>query len=531
MIAGRCTNLPTQCKKAASGEAVPMSSPDMRCPECGARLLAVKKPSSPLLPLAIGGAAFVALGGLLFGIWHYWPSGSERPPATSPVTAEAVKPQLPSEQQPAPVTPAPKPQPQPQRASLIHLQGSNTIGAELGPKLAQGYLRLIGDTDVRIERNTGAPEEATIVGRRGDREEEITVSAHGSKTAFEGLAGGVAGVGMASRRIKPDERQTLMSEGDMTSPACEHVLALDGIAVVVNHANQINALSKDQLKEIFSGAIQDWSEVGGAPGRIAIFARDDKSGTYDTFAASVLGGARLRPDAKRYEDSSALASAVDLDANGIGFIGLPYIGPTKALAVSDKSARALVPNRLTVATEDYVLSRRLYLYTPASSGNPAVQRFVEFALSPAGQALVEETGFVSLTIRSDRTQAPQAAPSEYRTIATSSERLSTDFRFDFNSAALDNRALRDTSRLVDFLVASHTPADRIVLVGFTDNIGGAPANLRLSKMRAQAVADELKPAGITVGQVTGFGDALPVADNTTDDGRQKNRRVEVFLRP
>ncbi len=111
---------------------------------------------------------------------------------------------------------------------------------------------------------------------------------------------------MASRKIKPAEQAMLAALGDMTSPACEHVLALDGIAILVNKGNPINSLSRKQIQAIFSSQTKDWSEVGGRPGHIELFARDDRSGTYDTFKTLVLESAPLFHDAKRFEDSSAL---------------------------------------------------------------------------------------------------------------------------------------------------------------------------------------------------------------------------------
>src|SRR5208283_1904719 len=101
---------------------------------------------------------------------------------------------------------------------------------------------------------------------------------------------------------------------------------------------------------------------------------------------------QLSATAKRFEDSRALSDAVAGDASGIGFVGLPYIGSAKAVPVADAGAEPLLPTRMTVATEDYLLSRRLHLYTPASPSNPWTLKFVEFALSKAGQDVVGGEG-------------------------------------------------------------------------------------------------------------------------------------------
>jgi phosphate transport system substrate-binding protein len=87
-----------------------------------------------------------------------------------------------------------------------------------------------------------------------------------------------------------------------------------------------------------------------------VYARNSKSGTYDTFQNLVLGSRSLVATAARIEDSRELSDRVAADADGIGFVGLPYFRNTKAVAVSDASTKPLLPTRLTVSTEDYVLS-------------------------------------------------------------------------------------------------------------------------------------------------------------------------------
>src|SRR5262249_53890776 len=153
----------------------------------------------------------------------------------------------------------------------------------------------------------------------------VEIHSHGSSTAFADLQNSRADVGLSSRRIEAEEIQKLTSFGDMTSPATEHILGLDGIAVIVNRENPVDSLTKEQVAKIFSGEITDWAQVKG-PGRpIKIFARDDKSGTFDSFKALVLGSAKLASGATRFEDSAALSDAVAREPAGIGFIGLPYI--------------------------------------------------------------------------------------------------------------------------------------------------------------------------------------------------------------
>jgi phosphate transport system substrate-binding protein len=411
---------------------------------------------------------------------------------------------------------------------LLRLSGSNTVGAVLGPRLAQAFMTETGDANVAIVPGPAA-DETRIVGQRGEKREVIAVSAHGSATAFTDMARGATEIGMASRRIKPAEARTLAAAGDMTDEGHEHVLALDGIAVIVNPANNVASFTITQLHDIFSGTITDWAQVGGPPGKIHILARDNQSGTFDTFKALVLGTAKISADARRIEDSRELSMDVSADQNAIGFIGLPYVLAARAVPIADTGATALLPNRLTVGTEDYPLARRLFLYTGAPGGNPLVARFTEFALSPAGQAIAEEAGFVALTVKPEAAVVPQGAPDRLRQLIGHATRLSTNFRFQPNSTLLDNRGQRDLDRLVNFAVSAHATPGQIILVGFADNQGKASSSLTISRKRAEAVAAGLAERGLPVKQLAAFGADLPVADNGTEEGREKNRRVEVYI--
>src|SRR5271163_1788270 len=121
---------------------------------------------------------------------------------------------------------------------ILRLSGSNTIGAGLAPALAEQFLRQQGATDVKTfpgDRDDEVRVQGVLPGDRAPK--AIEIHAHGSATAFEDLADGQADIGMASRKIKTEEVGRLASLGDMTSPACEHILGLDGIAIIVSRKN------------------------------------------------------------------------------------------------------------------------------------------------------------------------------------------------------------------------------------------------------------------------------------------------------
>jgi phosphate transport system substrate-binding protein len=420
--------------------------------------------------------------------------------------------------------------PKPASTTLVRLHGSNTIGAELAPALAEAFLQRRTGARTVVRKRT-APDEMTVEARDVDRVlEAIEIHAHGSATAFQDLGAGSCDIGMSSRRIHDDEAEKLAPLGNMASAASEHVIALDGIAVVVNPTNPVTTLTKAQIADVFAGKLRSWSDLGGAAQPIAVRARDDKSGTFDTFKHMVLGGRALAPDAGRYESSEALSDAVAEDSRAIGFIGLPYIRSAKPVLVQDGKALPLLPSPTTVATEDYALARRLYLYVPI--GAPGAARdLVDFALSEDGQRAVQAAGFVDLRPRCDQNASRCASCTrEVRETVRGACRLSVDFRFDRGTTQLDTRALSDLQRIVAMMERPENAGKSVVLLGFDDAKDTRANAVALSVRDATIVATQLRARGLHVETVKGLGPDMPVAEDATDEGRERNRRVEVWLR-
>lgn len=428
------------------------------------------------------------------------------------------------------VAAAPLPAELPEPALRLH--GSNTIGESLAPALVEGLLRQQGYTDIRLIAGKQAVERILYAFPQGTLPElAIELHAHGSGTAFEGLQQGAADIGMASRPIKGSEAESLLPlYGDLRSYAGEHVLALDGLAVIVHPGNPLGTLSSTQIAELFSGAIRDWSEIGGTPGPVTVYARDDHSGTYDTFKSLVLSPhkVKLAEQAHRFESSTELSDRVTADTGAIGFIGLPYVRQAKLVAVNETDdSLPITPTSFTIGTEDYPLSRRLFFYAPPNSSHPLAAALVNFALSQEGQNIVEKTGFISQNIRVELPRIDDSFPVDYQQLTDQAKRLSLNFRFQLNSDQLDNKGQRDLQRLTDYLRANRS--QRVMLLGFTDNIGKPEYNRQLSQRRAETLEQSLISLGIYPWSVQGFGDAIPLASNATREGQYKNRRVEVWV--
>jgi outer membrane protein OmpA-like peptidoglycan-associated protein len=139
--------------------------------------------------------------------------------------------------------------------------------------------------------------------------------------------------------------------------------------------------------------------------------------------------------------------------------------------------------------------------------------------------------FSSQTIQLVSPAVPADAPPGYANDVNGAAKLNIIFRFRPGSTQLDTKALADLKRLGDLLRNSTYQGRHVLLFGFSDNFGGNRTNLRLSKQRAQVVAEQLQNSGLVPSLVTGYGKALPIAPNETEEGREQNRRVEVWLRP
>jgi phosphate transport system substrate-binding protein len=498
----------------ASSPTIP--SPPVSSPSLGGaptRSLATSLPTAPRRGAWMVGAALAVAAVIVAVLVLHGPKKEAAMAASAPPPASQ-----------------PLPPPPPVKPPLVRLHGSNTIGAELVPALAEAYLAKKTGAKVIVRKRTG-PDEVSVEARDGDQlVDSIEVFAHGSATAFEDLASSRCDIGMASRRVKAEEAKKLGAMGDMESAGSEHVIALDGIAIVVNPSNPIVKLTKAQLADLFSGTVRDWQGVGGSSHPVAVYARDDKSGTYDTFKNLVLRDKPLLKEAKRFESSEELSDAVAGDAGGIGFIGLPYVRSAKAVMVQEAGSVPLLPSPLTVSTEDYPLARRLYLYSP--SGAPVTSReFIDFALSEEGQRVVKSSGFVDLTpqCNASASRCTTCTP-QYRDAVRNACRLSVNFRFNSGSTALDTRALRDLQRIVTLMGRPESASRALLLFGFSDAQGDGAQTVSLSQQRAALVADQLRARGLFVDSTLGFGAAMPVADDSTEEGRQKNRRVEVWLR-
>jgi len=228
----------------------------------------------------------------------------------------------------------------------------------------------------------------------------ISVTGGGSGTGIAALINGTVDIANASREIKEEEIQDAVENG--IDPV-EYVIARDAIAVIVNPDNPINQLTLQQVSAIYSGEIDNWSELGGDDRPIVRLSRETNSGTHVYFLETVLrlgdeeNTTLFSTDTLLLPSSEGIIAEVSDNPNAIGYDGLGYVTPeVKVLAIAKTaSSQYIYPSGDTVNSNEYPIARDLYMYT-ASNPNDTLLAYLKWILSPEAQDIVTELGFVSV---------------------------------------------------------------------------------------------------------------------------------------
>ena len=220
-------------------------------------------------------------------------------------------------------------------------------------------------------------------------EVNITVSESGSGNGAKSLINGACDVATMSRPMKNSETKAAQDAGILP---IEHIVAMDGIALIVHPSNPVAGLSIEQVAAIYTGKIKNWKELGGPDKPIVVISRDTNSGTYETFETMVLKGAKLAGSTEYVGSNGAIRQRVMSTEAAIGYAGFAFVEGVKALKVNDA-----MPTPETVTAKTYPVARPLYMYT---NGRPkqgtALYDFVNLCNEPQGKKIIEDTGFVPL---------------------------------------------------------------------------------------------------------------------------------------
>jgi len=227
----------------------------------------------------------------------------------------------------------------------------------------------------------------------------ISVTGGGSGTGIAALMNGTVDLANASRQMKEEELAQAQQAG--YSPM-EFVVARDAIAVIVHPQNPVDHLTLEQISLIYRGKINNWSEVGGEDRPIVRLSRETNSGTHVYFLETVLRLGNkddktiFSADTLLMPSSEGIIAEVSDNPNAIGYDGLGYVtADVKTIAVSaDPNGPFVLPSVETVNNGQYPIARDLYMYTLQNPPTGLVKAYLDWLLSPSGQAIVTELGFV-----------------------------------------------------------------------------------------------------------------------------------------
>jgi phosphate transport system substrate-binding protein len=220
----------------------------------------------------------------------------------------------------------------------------------------------------------------------------ITLEGAGSSTGIKALFNNQTDIANASRWLKDSELKLMNEEGRYFVP---FIIGYDGIAIIVNPSLPLDSITTDQLKKLYTGEITNWSQIDPElpSTRIVLYSRDTASGTYEYFVESVLEGERLVPYTQMLPSNRAEVEQVSQNENAIGYVGMAYVtDEVKALKVN-----SVEPSLKNVNSGEYPISRPLFMFLEATNGLPKglAWEFLQFGLSPKGQSLVLDVGYVN----------------------------------------------------------------------------------------------------------------------------------------
>jgi phosphate transport system substrate-binding protein len=250
-------------------------------------------------------------------------------------------------------------------AETLQLEGSTTVGP-IADAFAEHFKSIYSDLDITVKKTGSGDGAAALVDGRCD-------------------------IANMSRFMKEKEFAKAVENG--VFPVA-HVVAMDGVCVVVHPSNPVKALKKTQVRDIYTGKIKNWRQVGGPNMPIVVISRDTSSGTYETFHNLVMEKQEMASNVEYVNANPQAHARVKTTRGAIGYVGLGFVDSSvKALTID-----GVMPTRRTIASGVYPVTRPLYMFT---NGYPKLgsmaHKFCAFYLTERGQELVDAKGFVPLT--------------------------------------------------------------------------------------------------------------------------------------
>ncbi|MEM7631940.1 MAG: phosphate ABC transporter substrate-binding/OmpA family protein [Pseudomonadota bacterium] len=438
----------------------------------------------------------------------------------------------------------------------VSVSGSATMGSVLLPALLEGFALRNGYTAHRFETDEQTYTYELRSEADGKPVARFYIWVSNTDEGFADLLANDADIVMALREIRPDERQRAREAGlgDLTQANRSRVLSLDAMVPIVAPANPVDTISPTALAEVLAGRIVNWLALGGADAPIALHLPGAQTGLGQAVEDDIMGpvGFALAEGIARYDRGSALVAAVGRDPFGLGIASFADIGNARALSLTGPCGFSLSATRGTIKTEDYPLTAPMFLYLPARRLPKVARDFLAYTRGASAQVVIRRAGFVdqapeevSIDAQGYRfanavtAAGPEVSLEELQRMTRTlypMARLSISFRFETGSVRLDAQSRSNVQQLARALEQGKYDARQMLLVGFSDGDGPAEINRNIALRRAEAVRRALMAAAETANfdridlGVDAFGEALPMACDDSEWGRQANRRVEVWVR-
>ncbi|MDD2239193.1 MAG: Na/Pi symporter [Kiritimatiellae bacterium] len=244
------------------------------------------------------------------------------------------------------------------------IRGSDTFGEELGPRLIAAFQE----------------EEPTV---------DVELSRLGSTSGIAALLEDTSDIAVSSRLFNDDELRIARSRGIALKSA---IGGYYGVAVVVNAQNPLKNLSDHAIRDIFTGRIQNWKQVGGPDRRIEVLIRDATGGTHLGFRRLAMGNSAYTRSARTFANYAALADDLAAHPNAIGYVGMNFMSRPD---LNPLSVNGVSPSDATVREGLYPYVEPILLYSRVEPCHPATERFIRFVGAAGGQDIVKSIGFVS----------------------------------------------------------------------------------------------------------------------------------------
>lgn len=434
----------------------------------------------------------------------------------------------------------------------FRVTGAKTPGTALLPRLFNAYAAQ-NQTSLQIGNH---PEEGQLLilnDTENDPLANVQVVSSTSSAGLVDLVQGDAQMAVSTRPPRPNEADAFEKSGlgEIQSRDQEFVLALESVLIITSPDNPMGTISDEQAGQIFSGAVTNWSDLGGPDAPIQVYVRDIDTSTGEAFNALVMApqSSQLRDDATVVDSDARLAARVAADPFGIGFVGFGDTGDAKPLAISGSCELKVAPSEFAIKSEQYPLTRRLSAYVTEDRPDQ-LSGFFEFLKTPQAQAAVADAGMIT----QDVTTSPLAAQDRLssailngltaealprledmtRNMADATQ-LSLSFRFIPGTNMLDARSYTDLTRLAELLASEEYAGKVVTLASFTEAAANAAQNQPLSTQRAQILRtalleiDDSLESLVTLNAV-GYGDIAPVTCSGTVVGQHVNSRIEVWVK-